>query len=84
MLAGVSVEFQFTRRWHRYSPPSPAGGFSCTGRMWQVSFFVEMQFDEHNVELPHHGFYAPLDGRMVGAVADDEFLDNSSERRRRQ
>jgi hypothetical protein len=52
--------------------------------MWQVSFFVEMQFDEHNVELPHHGFYAPLDGRMVGAVADDEFLDNSSERRRRQ
>jgi len=37
---------------------------------------VEMQLDKPSIELAHHSFDAPLDRRMVRAVAGDEFLDN--------
>jgi hypothetical protein len=45
---------------------------------------IEMQFDTASVELTHDGLDAPLDRRMVRAVAGDEFLDNGPQRRGRQ
>jgi len=35
-----------------------------------------MQFDNTGGELTQYGLGAPLDRRMVRAVAGDEFLDN--------
>ena len=45
---------------------------------------VEMQFDDAGIELVHDGLDAPLDRRMVRAVAGDELFDNCPQRRGRQ
>ena len=44
---------------------------------------VKMEFDTACVELAQYRLDAPLDRRMVRAVAADEFLDNSPQRRAR-
>jgi len=45
---------------------------------------IEMQLDPTCLKLPQHILDSPLDGRIVCAVASDEFLDDGSERRWRQ
>jgi len=42
---------------------------------------IEMQLDPTSLKLPQHILDSPLDRRIVRAVASDEFLDNSLERR---
>jgi hypothetical protein len=43
-----------------------------------------MQFDPTSLKLSEHILDSPLDGRIVCAIASDEFLDNGPERRGRQ
>ena len=43
-----------------------------------------MQFDAADIELMQDKFDAQFDGRMVGAVACDEFLDNGPQCRGRK
>ena len=45
---------------------------------------IETQFNATRLKLPQHCLDASFDGRMVGAVACDEFLDGGPERRWRQ
>jgi hypothetical protein len=45
---------------------------------------VEMQLDTARLELAHHVCNTLLDRRMIRAVAGDEFLDHSPQRRGRQ
>ena len=40
---------------------------------------IEMDFDAADVQLTKHPFDALLNGRMVGAVAGDEFLDDGAQ-----
>ena len=42
---------------------------------------IEMQLDSSSLKLPQHTLDALLDGRMIGAVARDEFVNNGSQRR---
>jgi hypothetical protein len=47
-------------------------------------FWLEMQLDDANIELAQHQFDAMFDGRMVGAVAGDKFLDHRTQCRGRK
>ena len=67
--------------------------FIPTARRWilfhrqdgaDLGFAIEMQLDSVSVKLKQHVVDAPLDRRMVGAVAGDKFLDNGPQRRGRQ
>ena len=42
-------------------------------------FWLEMQLDAADVELTEHQFDAMFDGRMVGAVAGDNFFDHRTQ-----
>ena len=42
---------------------------------------IEMQLDPTSLKLPQHILDSSLDGRIVRAVARDEFLDDGTERR---
>jgi hypothetical protein len=45
----------------------------------RLRFVFEMQFDTAGVKLKQHQLDAPFDGRMVGTIARDEFIDNGPE-----
>jgi hypothetical protein len=49
-----------------------------------LGLVIEMQLDSTSFKLPQHILDSLLDGRIVGAVASDEFLDNGTERGWRQ
>ena len=49
-----------------------------------LSLIIEMHLDSTDFEVMQHRLDAPLDRGMVRAVASDEFLDNSPQRRWRQ
>jgi len=55
---------------------------------WQdvacLGFVVEMQLDTASVELTQNLLDAPLDRRMIRAVARDKFFDNGPQRCGRQ
>ncbi len=45
---------------------------------------IEMQLDSSSLKLPQHILDAPLDARIVRAIAGNEFLDDGPECRGRQ
>jgi len=62
--------------------------WDLTGFGWhdvaRLGVFIEMQLDTTSFQLPQHTLNSPFDGRVVSAVASDEFQNDGSERHRCQ
>ena len=46
-----------------------------------LGLVIEMQLDPTCIKLPQYTLDSPLDRRIIGAIASDEFQNNRSERR---
>ena len=46
-----------------------------------LGLVIEMQLDPTSIKLPQYTLDSPLDRRIIGAIASDEFQNNRSERR---
>ncbi len=66
----LSATTSIVRRWS----PASFNGHNVTG----LGLVIEMEFDTSSRQLLQHTLDTPLDRRMVGAVASDEFLNNRS------
>ena len=72
----VLIEFQ---DWRSHRPRELTTGFN-THDVTGLGLIIEMQLETTSLKLPQNTLDTPLDGRMIGANASDEFLNDGPKR----